>query len=156
MITGIRSNPAYQAAKNVMSWIRLMSALASLCLLWPSLGVSQELHCHAPMQPWRVAVLYFGSDIKHRQTVSDQMFEIFEKNEIIPRFPELTTVTEGTGRYRYKDGQFVAEHTRIVTFYFKDEAAGDKLLDQIVSEYKSAFQQEAVGREERGDCAAFQ
>lgn len=113
-----------------------------------SQGAQHDQHVqHAELDRWIREELYFGSQIPNGGAVTDAEWQEFVDNEITPRFPKGLTTHTANGQYRYTDGTLGKEKTWIVIVYhFGKPDDNDKPLEEIMTLYKTRFQQESVMR----------
>jgi hypothetical protein len=114
------------------------------------------LSCHGTQQPKKVAELLFGRDIGHRVGVSESDWARFVARKMMPRFPDGLTVTDAVGQWRDRDsGRIVHEPSKHVEIVLPGNDDDEARLDAIVTAYKRAFRQQAVGVIVRPACVAF-
>jgi hypothetical protein len=91
--------------------------------------------------------LFFGLSIPGREQVSEQDWQQFVDQAVTPRFPDGFTVIDGSGQWRQSSGQISHEPAKILLLIHRNDSASIQKLDEIRSEYKRRFKQEAVIRE---------
>lgn len=98
--------------------------------------------------------LYFGT-AKPGGTVTTEEWAGFLGNTVTPRFPQGLTAWQASGQWRGADGAIVQEASHVLDLVHPDDAASEQRVLEIVAEYKSRFQQEAVLRVKTHACASF-
>jgi hypothetical protein len=96
---------------------------------------------------WIREELYFGAAIPGGGEVSNQAWEHFVEEEIVPRFPGGFTILEGKGRWRHADGSNAEERTRIfVIVRTASDGRAERAVAALAEAYKRRFRQESVLR----------
>ena len=92
--------------------------------------------------------LYFGRNIPSGGTVSESDWQKFADEVVTPRFPDGLTVLDADGQWRGKDGSIVREESKVIVLLYprKQRKAMNTKIEEIRSEYKKRFAQEAVMR----------
>ncbi len=90
--------------------------------------------------------LSFGRNIPRGGEVSEADWTKFLADVVTPRFPGGFAVVRGEGQWRGNAGDIVHEQTYFLSLNHADNAAGDRLVEEIIAEYKRRFAQEAVFR----------
>jgi hypothetical protein len=98
--------------------------------------------------------LYFGT-AKAAGVVSQQEWAEFLQNAVTPRFPQGLTVWPATGQWRSANGAILQESSNVLTLVHSGDERSEKAVQEIVSMYKTQFQQEAVLRIRSLACASF-
>ncbi|HEY8258656.1 MAG TPA: DUF3574 domain-containing protein [Gemmatimonadales bacterium] len=101
-------------------------------------------------------VVYFGRNRPDGGVVSDTEWRRFLDEVFTPRFPAGLTVIEATGQWRGETGVVEQERSEVVTLLHAGDATALHDLDEVVTEYKRRFRQEAVLRERTPTCARFE
>ncbi|MCB5165988.1 DUF3574 domain-containing protein [Streptomyces bambusae] len=80
--------------------------------------------------------------------VTDRQFMGFVDREVTPGFPEGLTVQQGRGQWRDRNGVIERERSYVLVLLYPQEqaAARDALIEEIRTDYRTAYGQEAVGR----------
>jgi hypothetical protein len=81
--------------------------------------------------------IYFGSDMGAGQSVTQQAWEEFVNDIVVPRFPAGLTIMEALGRGPRTTGGLTLTRVLIVVHPSGDEA--DARLSDIKAEYKKRF-----------------
>ena len=90
--------------------------------------------------------LYFGRNIPGGGTVSESDVERFLAEVVTPRFPSGFSVIRSQGQWRGKTGVIEKEDGFVLSVLHEGDAASDKAIREIMSEYKTRFKQEVVLR----------
>jgi len=92
--------------------------------------------------------LYFGRNKPTGGTVSDEDWQTFVDEFVTPRFPDGLTILEADGQWRGKDGSIAREQSKVIVLLYprKVRKAMNSKIEEIRSEYKKRFAQEAVMR----------
>ena len=98
--------------------------------------------------------LYFGA-AKPDGTVAPAEWSRFLDEWVTPRFPEGLTVWQASGQWRGADGRIVEEPSRVLNLIHAGATEDERKVDEISSEYKRRFQQEAVLRTRGTVCVSF-
>lgn len=101
-------------------------------------------------------VVYFGRDRPDGGVVSDADWRQFLDEVFTPRFPAGLTIIQATGQWRGESGVVEQEPSEVVTLLHAGDATALHDLDEVVTEYKRRFRQEAVLRERTPTCARFE
>jgi hypothetical protein len=142
--------------------VRVFLVLAVLVALpgCTALPLSGQIVCLAPQEPAEVVELLFGRNIGNRLGVTEAAWSRFFDAEIATRFPDGSTVTDASGRWRDPArGVVVREPGKVVTIVVRGHDAGQgslqQKLDAIVAAYKTRFRQQSVGIIQRPACVSF-
>jgi hypothetical protein len=98
--------------------------------------------------------LGFGT-AKPNGVVSADEWSEFLKSIVTPRFPRGLATMESSGQWRGVDGAIVREASHVLILDHPDDAASEKAVREIISTYKTRFQQEAVFRVRSAACISF-
>lgn len=90
--------------------------------------------------------LFFGRAIPGGDEVTDAQWAAFVAEEIAPRFPQGFTIYQARGHWRGDDGMPVSEPTMVVEIVHPLAASADAAVNQIATNYRTRFRQEAVLR----------
>ena len=90
--------------------------------------------------------LYFGRNIPGGGTVSESDWERFLADVVTPRFPAGLSVWRAQGQWRDKQGVIEKEDSFILDLLHPDDAQSEKSVEEIMTDYKTRFRQEAVLR----------
>ncbi|HJT17887.1 MAG TPA: DUF3574 domain-containing protein [Thermoanaerobaculia bacterium] len=90
--------------------------------------------------------LYFGRNIPAGGVVSDAQWENFVRTVITPRFPAGFSIFQDKGQWLDPRGNLVREDGFVVEVNHARSAASEKAIEEIATEYKRQFGQDAVLR----------
>lgn len=110
--------------------------------------------CAVGQQPYVSEMLYFGTDTPYGE-VSDEEWQVFVEQVVTPRFPQGLTVWPAYGQWRMASGEIVQEGTFVLHVMHLNEPVRETAIQEIMDEYKSSFQQEAVLRVQNDVCVSF-
>ena len=100
----------------------------------------------APLQLLISDRLYFGRNIPGGGTVSESDWERFLADVVTPRFPAGLSVWRTQGQWRDKAGVIEKEDGFILDLLHPDDTQSEKSVEEIMTDYKTRFKQEAVLR----------
>jgi Protein of unknown function (DUF3574) len=112
------------------------------------------LRCATGEQRRVASTLYFGTDRASGAITPDE-WNAFLDEAVTPRFPQGLTVTEASGQWRMGDGEIVREASRALTLIHANDSASRAAIVDIIREYKSKFDQEAVLNMRTPACVSF-
>ncbi|HZP65799.1 MAG TPA: DUF3574 domain-containing protein [Rudaea sp.] len=133
------------------AWLALVIALGGCA----NLRVEHALGCRRDEQPMIRDTLYFGRSIPGGGEVSDADWQRFERDAIVPAFPQGFTVLDAHGSWRDAKGTIASEANRVVVIIHGDDAKSDAAVRQLLRSYRQIFTQESVLRERSKTCATF-
>ena len=110
--------------------------------------------CGPGLQAMVSDVLYFGT-ARPQGSVSDAQFAAFVDDAVTPRFPDGLTLWRAKGQWRARDGRIVAEGSHVLNVVHAGDERSERAVAQIVSAYKSRFDQESVLRVKGAACVSF-
>jgi hypothetical protein len=84
--------------------------------------------------------------------VADADWDAFLGDVVTPRFPEGLTIVEAYGQWRGRSGVVERERTELVTVLHPADSVSRRAIEEIATEYKRRFGQEAVLRERLAAC----
>ncbi|AKG21809.1 DUF3574 domain-containing protein [Calothrix sp. 336/3] len=90
--------------------------------------------------------LYFGLAKPTGKMVSELEWQLFLGTIITPRFPEGLTVIDAYGHYFTNSDNLVREKTKIVVLIYRNSNQRQKMVSEIITNYKRIFHQESVLR----------
>ena len=88
--------------------------------------------------------LYFGRLKPDGSVVTDAEWRAFVTDEVAPRFPDGFTVLDALGQYRGRNGQIIAEPTKILLVVHGPDARSRASVQELRDVYRRLFQQESV------------
>lgn len=89
--------------------------------------------------------LYFGLSKPDGTLIADSSWRRFEREEILPLFPEGFTVLSAQGVWKGSTG-LVEESSRVVVFVHPENELLSDRIDSLRKRYQQQFQQDAVLR----------
>jgi hypothetical protein len=98
--------------------------------------------------------LYLGG-ARPKGSVSELDWQLFLRDEVIPRFPNGMTVWDAEGRWRGPDGKLGHERTKVLLLVHSDTDMARKAVREVIGRYRKSFEQESVLWETARVCAAF-
>lgn len=121
--------------------------------IWPiygrtSVGTFGSLYAKSITEKFIRTELYFGRNIPTGGTVSESDWQKFVDDVVTPRFPDGLTVLDADGQWRGKDGSIAREESKVIVLLYprKQRKAMNTKIEEIRTEYKKRFAQEAVMR----------
>lgn len=126
--------------------LRARGAVAGLLLLSVA-GCAAGAPAPAPVPGTQALVrseLYFGRLKPDGSIVTDAEWRSFVADQIAPRFPDGFTVLDAMGQYRRRDGQIIAEPTKILQIVHAPDARPRASVQELRDRYRELFQQESV------------
>ncbi|AKJ29448.1 DUF3574 domain-containing protein [Caldimonas brevitalea] len=136
-----------------MTCFRLCPPLALALALGACASVPPP-DCRTGEQPAIADTLYFGT-ARPGGTVSREAWEMFVNREVTPRFPKGLTSWQASGQWQGANGAIERETAHVLQVVHPDSAAGDRAIRDLVSLYKTSFEQEAVLRVRTRACVSF-
>jgi Protein of unknown function (DUF3574) len=88
--------------------------------------------------------LYFGLSKPTGAKISEAEWQLFLNSVITPRFKEGLTVIDSNGQYLNNAGKLTREKTKLVILIHDHNPAKNKMIREIILNYKQKFQQESV------------
>ena len=98
--------------------------------------------------------LNFGT-AKPNGVVSPEEWQTFLQEIVTPKFPRGFATWASSGQWRGADGSTVEEASHVLVLDHPNDAASESAVREIISTYKSRFQQEAVFRVKTDACISF-
>jgi hypothetical protein len=98
--------------------------------------------------------LNFGTG-KPNGVVTQEEWQEFLQNTVTPRFPRGFATMESSGQWRHADGSTLREASHMLVLDHTNDAASESAVLEIISTYKSKFQQEAVFRVKTDACISY-
>jgi hypothetical protein len=119
----------------------IMSAWA--CVPSPMLTHNASDVLSASHQLMVCDTLYFGLSTPVGE-VSESDWGTFVCDVVTPRFPKGFTSWEASGQWRGGGGVIQSERSKVVQLIHHDDSRDEVALREIISKYKSMFDQESV------------
>lgn len=156
-----RVNPRYgrdadpsEAFRRVVAGTLLLAAMLGLGGCSVEWTREHRLYCRMDERTQIRDTLYFGLSIPGGGSVGDADWKRFEKDVLVPSFPQGFTVLDAHGTWRGADGTSVSEPSRVVIVVHADDAATDAEVREVARRYREAFRQEVVLRERGPVCVS--
>lgn len=128
-------------------------ALIAVALL-TACETSPVPRCQPGQQSAIQDLVYFGTD-KPSGRVTAEEWADFLARTVTPRFPAGFSVWQASGQWRSASGEIVHEPSYVLSLVHAREAAVDQAIGELIAEYKTRFQQEAVLRVRSHACTSF-
>lgn len=87
--------------------------------------------------------------------VAPEEWQEFLRSTVTPRFPRGFATMESSGQWRHADGSIRGEASHVLVLDHPNDAASENAVLEIISTYKSRFQQEAVFRVKTDACISY-
>jgi hypothetical protein len=97
--------------------------------------------------------LYFGL-ARPKGAVSELEWQLFLRDQVTTRFPEGLTVWEAEGQWRGPDSTIEHERSKVLLLVHADTAQARASVQEVVTRYRQAFDQQSVLWETARVCAA--
>ena len=117
-------------------------------------AASGGVACRSDEQQLVSETLYLGAATPDGVVESAEWAGFLEET-VTSRFPDGLTVWQAFGKWRGADGRLVDEESHVLNLVHSGDAASEQKVDEISSEYKRRFQQEAVLRTRGLVCVSF-
>ena len=112
--------------------------------------------CPDKFELWVEYQLFMGRSGPDGDIVDDAEWNAFLADAVTPRFPDGLTVLDGNGQWRGAEGQIQREESNILIILTPiDDEQSQDLIEQVVNEYKTRFEQESVLKTVDKTCVAF-
>ena len=132
-----------------------LAAVAACASKHPVAAPGPVLSCQAGETGLVRDVLYFGRNRPTGGEVADTDWSAFLVEVVTPRFPDGLTIIEAHGQWRGRTGAVERERTELVTLLHPPDSTSQWAVEEIATEYKRRFGQEAVLRERLDACTRF-
>jgi hypothetical protein len=136
----------------VLRWPALTAPAMLLALA--ACTTPPALRCKPGEQRAVQDTLYFGTHSPRGAVTADEWTKFLEST-VTPRFPQGLTVSQASGQWRGADGIIVRESTYVLSLIHPQGAQSETSVAEIVTSYKTAFEQESVLRSRTETCASF-
>lgn len=90
--------------------------------------------------------LYFGLSKPNGRTVTALEWQQFLNREVTPRFTEGLTVLSSYGQYLNRSGKLVIEPSKVLILIYQRSEERERAIADIITTYKTTFNQESVLR----------
>ncbi len=129
--------------------------IAALAVALGGCAPSKPRPCAQGEQSLVHDTLSFGT-AKPKGVVTPEEWQEFLRSTVTPRFPRGFGAWDGSGQWRSADGTVDREASHVLVFdHPHDDAVSENAVREIISTYKSRFQQEAVFRVKTDACVSF-
>jgi hypothetical protein len=127
---------------------------SGLAVLLAGCSAVREPACAPGEQRSVSELLYFGTA---RQTgvVSAEEWSDFLRSVVTPRFPQGLSAWPAAGQWQSVDGSLTRENSFVLNLVHPESEAAERAVQDVVAEYKSRFQQEAVLRVKSHACTSL-
>jgi hypothetical protein len=117
-------------------------------------ATSTGLICHPGEQSAIADTMYFGT-AKPGGIVTSDEWKTFVNRVVTPRFPQGLTMWEASGQWRTATGTIEREASHVLHLIHPDTDENELVLHEVMSKYKTEFQQEAVLRVRSSACTSY-
>jgi hypothetical protein len=131
-----------------------LSVIVGLSVALGGCSSANQIACRPGEQFVVHDTLNFGT-AKPKGTVAPEEWQEFLQGIVTPRFPRGFATMESSGQWRGADGSILREASHVLVLDHPDDAASESAVLEIISTYKSRFQQEAVFRVKTAACVSF-
>ena len=97
--------------------------------------------------------LYFGL-ARPKGAVSELEWQLFLRDQVTTRFPDGLTVWEAEGQWRGAENSIEHERSKVLLLVHADTPQARASVQEVVTRYRQAFDQESVLWETARVCAA--
>ena len=104
----------------------------------------EQMSVRAPGDTVKIE-LVFGLKKLNDKVVTKKEWKRFVEEVITPRFPDGFTITDGNGHWKEPE-EIISERSKIFSVVCTRDAETEIKINEIIQQYKTAFQQEAVLR----------
>jgi len=118
----------------------------------PAPPVAAQDECGSSRAQLRTT-LYFGTS-KPKGAVSELEWQVFLRDEVTVRFPEGLTVWDAEGQWKGSSGAVEQERSKVLLIVHPDTPAARGAVQQVITKYRQAFEQESVLWETARVCIA--
>src|SRR5262245_49357874 len=122
------------------------ACIAAVTLLLGGCAQSNQNRCAQGEQFVVHENLNFGTIKPPGGVVTTEEWKQFLQDTVTPRFPQGFATMETSGQWRNADGSTTQEPSHLLVLDHPNDAVSEKAVVDIISTYKSRFQQEAVFR----------
>jgi len=133
------------------------AGIGAVALLAGAVGgcaVSGPVTCRTGEKRLVAETLYLGAAMGDG-LVGDADWTGFLDDWVTPRFPDGLTVLQASGQWRGANGKIVEEPSRVLYLVHAGDEASERKVEEIASEYKRRFDQEAVLRTRGAVCVSY-
>ncbi len=112
------------------------------------------IRCRDGDQPAIHDSLYFGT-AKPDGVITSEEWAAFLESTVTPRFPHGLTSSRTSGQWRGRDGEIVREDSHVLQIVHFNDTESEAAVREVITTYKTQFQQESVLRIRAHTCASF-
>jgi hypothetical protein len=137
--------------------MKFRTGIGTVAMLAGTLGgcaVSGSGTCRTGEKRLVAETLYLGAAMGDG-LVGDADWTGFLDDWVTPRFPDGLTVLQASGQWRGANGKIVEEPSRVLYLVHPSDEASERKVEEIASEYKRRFDQEAVLRTRDTVCVSY-
>jgi len=99
-------------------------------------------------------LLYFGTETPSGH-VTLENWENFLNETVTPRFPEGLSVWQASGQWRSASGDVIHELSYVLSLFHSGGVDEDSAIQELITAYKTRFQQDAVLRVRSSVCTSL-
>jgi hypothetical protein len=99
-------------------------------------------------------LLYFGTETPSGR-ITPEIWAQFLNETVTPRFPEGLSVWQASGQWRSASGEVIREPSYVLSLLHSDGVDEDRAIQELLTAYKTRFQQEAVLRVRSSVCKSL-
>ncbi len=99
-------------------------------------------------------LLYFGTETPSGHVTPESWVQ-FLNETVTPRFPEGLSVWQASGQWRSASGEVIREPSYVLSLLHSDDPDQEQAIRELISSYKTRFQQEAVLRVRSSACKSL-
>lgn len=136
-----------------MTWIRV-SSVFTIALALGACASSQLWSCRTGEYLAVMDSMYFGT-VKPGGSVTAQEWHEFMNQVVTPHFPEGLTSWEASGQWQSAAGVIEREASHVLHIVHPDTEESERAVREVMSRYKTEFQQQAVLRVRSSACMSL-
>ncbi len=110
--------------------------------------------CSSDGRPAVQELVYFGTDTPIGRVTQEDWAQ-FLSAVVTPRFPDGLSTWQASGQWRSASGTIIREPSYVLSLVHPDNVGANRAVEEIVSSYKTRFQQEAVLRVRSMTCMSL-
>ena len=131
-------------------------SLSALLLFVPlaSCGTMNVAPCNGDGRLAVQELLYFGTETTSGHVTPEDWGQ-FLSEIVTPRFPDGLSVWQAYGQWRSASGEMIREPSYVLSLVHPDDIATNNFVQEIITFYKTRFQQEAVLRVKSSACTSL-
>ncbi len=117
-------------------------------------GTTTDLPCGHGGQLAVQELLYFGTETPSGHVTPENWAE-FLNETVTPRFPDGLSVWQVSGQWRSASGKVIREPSYVLSLLHSDGVDEDRAIQELLTAYKTRFQQETVLRVRSSVCKSL-